>query len=150
MFAIASGPMGESVIAPPPPLPPQRPPGNERRFAIQVAAIAALIVLGGVIGYSEWKSNQPSMDGLTTMVLESMNQSLSDDKRFRDLGLHVRSITIMRASGNMFEGQAVVTTRKNADHTVPVHILYDGESMIWQTDQGALLFAVQEQLAGGS
>lgn len=82
--------------------------------------------------------------------MESMNQSFKDDKDFRDLGLRAKSITIMRMYGNLFEGQAVVATKKGDDHTVTVHIAYDGDSLFWRTEPGAFLFTAQEQLAGGS
>ena len=120
-----------------------------RRFTLLVAIVSVLTILGGVIGYSEWKSSQPSMDGLTTKVMASMNQSLSDDEDYRKVGLRVKSITIMRAYGNMFEGWAVAATRKGDDHTVSVHIAYDGDWLSWQAERGAFLFVAQEQLEGG-
>jgi len=137
------------AIPQPQPLPPQRPAGSGRGFTVLVAIVSALAVLGGFIGYSEWKSSQPSMDGLTTKVMESMNQSLRRDEDFRAAGLRVKSITIMRVTGNMFEGQAVAATRKGDDHNVTVHIGYDGESMFWRTEGGAFLFVAREQLDGG-
>lgn len=130
-------------------MPPPRPAGSERGFTVLVAMVSALAVLGGFIGYSEWKSNRPSIDGLPTKVMESMNRSLSRDADFREVGLRVKSVTVMRVTGNMFEGQAVAATRKGDDHKVTVHIGYDGESLFWRTENGAFLFVAREQLDGG-
>jgi hypothetical protein len=139
--------MGEPA---PPPLAQSasQPTVATRRFTVLVAVAAAIVIAATFIGYSEWKSSQPSMDGLTVQVRESMNQYLSTDEQFRDVGVQVTSITVMRSVGTMFEGQATVSTRKGKDHPVNVHINYDGDTLLWRTDPGAFLFAAQEQLQG--
>ncbi len=126
------------------------PPVASRRFTVLVAVAATLIIAGSFIGYSEWKSSQPSMDTLVPQLRRSMNQTLSADEQFRNLGLQLGEITVMRSVGNMFEGQVAVSTRKGTEHSVAVHINYDGETLIWQTDPGAFLFTAQEQLQGTS
>jgi hypothetical protein len=140
--------MGEP--APPPPLPQSasQPTIATQRFTVLVAVAAAIVIAATFIGYSEWKSSQPSMAGLPIRVRESMNQSLSTDEQFRDFGLQVTSITVMRSVGNLFEGQATVSTHQGTDHPVNVHINYDGDTLLWSTDPGAFLFAAREQLQG--
>ena len=113
-----------------------------------VAVIAAIVIAASFIGYSEWKSSQPSIGSMPDRVLESMNQSLSNDEQFRDLGLFAKSIEVVRSAGNMFEGQAIVSTRDGKDHSVLVHITYNGDKLLWRTDPGAFLFTVQNQLQG--
>lgn len=115
-----------------------------------VAVTAAIAIAASFIGYSEWKSSQPSIDNMPDRVLESLNQSLSTDEQFRDIGLHAKSIEVVRSAGNMFEGQAIVSTREGEDHSVFVHITYNGHTLLWRTDPGAFLFTAQEQLQGTS
>jgi hypothetical protein len=79
--------------------------------------------------------------------MDSMNQSLSTDKDFARMGLRVKSISVMRAAGDMFEGQATVATTREVDHQVTVHILYDGDTLLWHTDPGSFAFVAQEQFS---
>jgi hypothetical protein len=143
--------MGEPTTPEVPPSASQSPTASGR-FTVVVAFIAALIaaiaITATFIGYSEWKSWQPNIGSMPGRVIESMNQSLSDDEQFRDLGLYAESIQVVRAAGNMFEGQAIVSTRDGKDHSVFIHITYNGDGLLWRTDPGAFLFTVQDQLQG--
>lgn len=141
--------MTDPVASPMPPPNPPRP--ATRRFVVLVAVATALVTAAVVIGalaeFSYWRENQPDMTGLTTKVMDSMNQSLSTDRDFAKMGLHVKSISVMRAAGDMFEGQATVATTREVDHQVTVHILYDGDTLLWHTDPGSFAFVAQEQFS---
>lgn len=88
-----------------------------------------------------WYAFQPSADGLPDKVLASMNEFLSSDQQLRETGIHVTSVTALHATGNSYEGQATVADG-SVDHQVMVHITYDGDSMLWNTDPGAFMFAL--------
>ncbi len=130
---------------------PNPPRPATRRFVVLVAVVTALVtavvVIGALVEFSYWRENQPDMTGLTTKVMDSMNQSLSTDKDFAKMGLHVKSISVMRAAGDMFEGQATVATTREVDHQVTVHILYDGDTLLWHTDPGSFTFVAQERFS---
>lgn len=83
-------------------------------MAVVTALVTAVVIIGALVEFSYWRENQPDMTGLTTKVMDSMNQSLSTDKDFAKMGLHVKSISVMRAAGDMFEGQAT----REVDHQV--------------------------------
>ncbi len=134
---------------PPPALPPPRAPAS-RLFVVLSVTVAAVVIVAALVGFSLWKDRQPDDDGLANDVLDSMNQYLASDQQYQKVGLHVATITVIRAAGNMFEGQATVATNTGDDHTVPVHITYNGDAMLWRTDPGAFAFTVQEQLQGAS
>jgi hypothetical protein len=85
---------------------------------VAVVVAAAIAVIATLIGYSEWNAHQPSVDDHPAKVRAEMNHYLSADESFRDLELQVTRIIVMRAAGNMFEGQATVTTRQGNDHPV--------------------------------
>ena len=135
--------MGESETTPP-----SQTPAGSRRFIVLVAIATALVVTAALVGFGWWKDTQPGVNGLANRVVDSMNESLSSDQQFHTVGLHVKWITVLHAAGNMFEGQATVATHTGTDHQVSVHIVYDGDTMLWRTDPGAFAFAVQEQLQG--
>lgn len=73
-----------------------------------------------------------------------MSQSLANDEDFSKAGLRVKSVSVMRGSGNMFEGAATVATRRGIDHRVTVHIIYNGDSLDWHTDPGSFAFVARE------
>lgn len=131
--------------------PPNAPRPATRRFVVLVAVVTALVtavvVIGALVEFSYWRDTQPDMTGLTTKVMDSMNESLSADKDFAKMGLHVKSISVMRAVGDMFEGQATVATTRGVDHQVSVHIFYDGDTLLWHTDPGSFAFVAQEQFS---
>lgn len=137
--------MSEPVALPP--SPPSVRPAASRLFVVLVATITALAVIGSICGYDYWRANQPSMAGLGDKVLASMNESLAQDEDFSKAGLHVKHVSVMRGAGNMFEGAGTVATRREADHRVTVHIVYDGEYLDWHTDPGSFAFVAREQFS---
>lgn len=141
--------MSESPAAWPstPPLTTPRP--ATRSFVLLVALATAVIVSGAVIGFMLWHENQPSVTGLSDRVMESMNESLSNDPHFSKTGLHIKSITVMHMVGTMFEGYATAATNREINHDVQVHIAYDGDKLWWNTDPGSFAFVAQEELAHG-
>ena len=117
-----------------------------RRFVLLVAIATAAAAIAGVAGFTIWKDgNRPSIDGLSDKLMVSMNESLSQDKDFEKVGLRVKSATVMRAVGNVLEGQATAATNTGSDHDVIVHITYDGDTLLWHTDPGSFAFVAKEQ-----
>ena len=107
-------------------------PGESKAAAPSIAA--------ALLGNSEWNEAQPNMERLSTKVVELMNDSVKQDAQFRDAGIQVRSMTVMRSDGTLIEGQAAVATRDGTEHAVAVHINYDGVRLMWRTDPGTFAF----------
>jgi hypothetical protein len=121
----------------PPPSPPNRALGFVQTLvAATVGPATAIAAAFGI-----WYAFQPSADGLPDKVLASMNQFLSSDQQLRESGIHVTSVTAIHAADNIYQGQATVADG-TVDHQVMVHITYDGDTMLWNTDAGAFLFAL--------
>jgi hypothetical protein len=122
--------------------PPATPPSGRLRSFILTAVAATLgsgIAIAAAFGIWFW--SQPNFDGLPAQVRTSMNEFISDSKQLRETGVRVTAVTVMHADGNIYEGQATATDG-TADHQVMVHITYDGDTMLWQTDPGAFLFTL--------
>ncbi|MDP7739730.1 hypothetical protein [Mycobacterium paragordonae] len=68
------------------------------------ALVTAAVVIGALAEFSYWRENQPDMTGLTSKVMDSMNQSLSTDNDFAKMGLRVKSISVMRVARGHVRG----------------------------------------------
>lgn len=86
-------------------------------------------------------------DGLPDDVKASMQSTLDTDAGFASFDLTVRSVTLVKAQGNEYDGLAKVSTPTGPERTVAVHVTFDGEQMLWKTEPGAFMFAAQEQFA---
>lgn len=85
----------------------------------------------------------PSPEKIGGMVKASMQQKLTSDPQFKDLGLEVEHVQVLKEGENRYQGIARI--RHEGDiHEVPVHVTADGDNVIWRTDQGAFLFVVQK------
>jgi hypothetical protein len=100
-------------------------PTNTGRFVL-LATLALLIGCG------------PSTEDLSKQVTESMQHKLDSDPMFSDMHLAVRSISLIHASGNVYQGIASVSSASTT-HEVSVKVTADGTNMFWQTDPGAFL-----------
>jgi hypothetical protein len=117
-------------------------PPITRKFVLLTAAVCIAVNLALVAVFMVWRDRQPDASGLADSVLSSMNRSFDDESAYRQVGLHASKITIIHAVGNIFEGQATVQSNSGGEHSINVHITYDGESMFWQTDSGAFAFTL--------
>jgi hypothetical protein len=85
-------------------------------------------------------SHSPDPDGLRQQVRHSMQDQLSSDPKFSKYRLYVVDVTLIRSTGNEYEGMADVRTGTGVQHQVPVHVTADSEHFIWRTDPGAFLW----------
>lgn len=115
------------------------PVSRSQRAPLIISIITLLLVLG-LIGFDVWKYTQPNWDGLADDVQTSMNQFLSTDAQLARSYAHVTSLTVMHATDNVFEGQATVASSGGTEREIPVHIIWNGESMLWRTDSGAFAY----------
>lgn len=109
------------------------PAAGESMRKIAIVILAAVLAACG-----------PSVDEINTQVRESM-QTKFDEPDTAQYHLKVDSVKVIHDQGNKFEGIAVVEMG-GQQHDVPVHVLADGKSLIWRTDQGALMFIVQDSV----
>lgn len=121
---------------------PPAPDVNHVRAYIMLAALA-LVVGFGVFGV--WKYNQsPDTDVLAEQVKASMNQTLDTDANFKQYSFDVKSVTVIHASGNEYSGMATVTANGGPEHQVPITVTAADGKIMWKSEPGAMMFAVQE------
>jgi hypothetical protein len=97
------------------------------------------IAIGAAFGIWYW--SLPSDDQLPGKLQTSMNEYIQGEKQLRETGIKVTSVTVMHGAGNFYQGDATVADG-TVDHEVPVHVAYDGDNLLWNTDPGAFLFAL--------
>lgn len=105
--------------------------------------VAVLVVVAGAGLYYlwQWQSTQQ----MEQTVQTSMNKTLNNEQPFAAMGLEVQKVTLVHDSGNRYFGMAKVLY-KGQVHNVQIHVLYDGEHVMWNTDPGAFQFAIYDQL----
>jgi hypothetical protein len=107
----------------------------------------AVILAAAVGGWFLWRQANPDISNLANDLRSSMNHTLSTDPQFTRLNLTVDDVTVMHQSDNSYLGVASVHTPNHPNHDVTVHVTYDGQSLLWNTDAGAFMWAGLEQFA---
>jgi hypothetical protein len=80
----------------------------------------------------------PSTNEIGTQIAASMQNKFNSDTQLRDLHLTVQSVTVVHSSGNLYQGIARISSRR-ISHDIPVKITADGQNTMWETEPGALL-----------
>lgn len=108
------------------------------RIAAGVAAgaiAAAIVVLPAA---TWWESfTKPDTAGLASNVATSMGNSLRSDDSYRQYGITIPSVTLVRTGDNTYTGQATVQPSNGSSHQVSVTVICDGDNMMWETQPGA-------------
>lgn len=128
----------ESPALPAPALPASR--GRLRGLALTLLAAMTGSAIAIAAAAGIWYGLQPSSDELPGKLIDSMNQFLQNNQQLRQTGIHVTAVTVMHASENIYQAEATVADG-TVNHQVPVHVTYDGQTVLWNTDSGAFLFA---------
>ena len=82
---------------------------------------------------------------LGAQVQSSLQNQLDTAAFFRQLHLKVTDVSLVRADPSRYDGIATVCGPSGAAHKVLVHVTVDATgAMMWHTDQGAFLWAVDE------
>lgn len=74
-----------------------------------------------------------------------MQKTLNESPNFKDYGLRVKDVQVAKKGGNSYKGMATVIY-KGAAHNVPVDVVVDGRSVIWEAPPGSFLFIAQAEL----
>lgn len=111
---------------------------------VAVTVVCALVA-GGVL---LWQEFRPSADGVAEKVQVSMQESLDADQRYASYNMHVIRVSVIRKSGNEFDGIATIRMPSGSEHQVPIDVTTDGEQVMWQTQPGAFVFLLQEPAPG--
>lgn len=90
-------------------------------------------------------SKQSATDKLGEQVMQSMQEKFDTDADLSTLKLRVTNVVLVNSSGNQYKGIATVRTQKGTEHDVTVNVTADGNNMMWETEPGAFLFALQER-----
>ena len=78
-------------------------------------------------------------------VQSSMQEKFDTSPDYKEYALHVKDVQIARKSGNEYTGIASIVYKGNS-HEIPVEIVADEESVIWETENGAFSFILQDEL----
>jgi hypothetical protein len=88
---------------------------------------------------------QQQQQALGVQVQLSLQNQLDTAAFFRQLHLKVTGVSLVRADPSRYDGIATVCGPSGAAHNVLVHVTVDATgAMMWHTDQGAFLWAVDE------
>jgi hypothetical protein len=87
----------------------------------------------------------PSTETISAQVKTLLQSKLNSDPDFKDYHLTVEKVDLIHDEGNKYAGIATISMG-GEEHSVGLKILADGEKVIYETDQGAFLFAVQHAL----
>jgi len=88
---------------------------------------------------------RPSTDEIGRQVKVMFQQKMNQDPEFSKYHLFVSRVDVVQEEGNKYQAIATVLM-KGREHSVSMKILADGHQVMYETDPGALLFAVQESL----
>ena len=69
---------------------------------------------------------------------------MQESQDLRKLGISVTRVTVMKESGNKYQGMATVQY-KGLERKVSVQVTAEGESVMWRTDPGAFMFVIQHE-----
>ena len=75
----------------------------------------------------------------------SMQQTFDADAQFKERGLRVSEIAVLKKSENQYQGMAKLIFRGET-HDVPVDITVDGKDVMWQVAPGSFGFIAQKEL----
>lgn len=87
----------------------------------------------------------PSKEEVAESVKSMFQKRLSSEAGMADLRATVSSVTLIKDQGNRFEGIATVILEGKA-HEVPVKVLADGKSVMYEADPTALTFLLEAQM----
>ncbi len=125
-----------------PSAPPPTDSTSARSFLATIAAAALGCGIALAAAFGIWFVQQPNTDHLAEDTMSSLSDHIRTDEQLRLSGIKVHSVSVTHATGNLYEGQATIMDG-TVEHMVPVHIVYDGDSLQWSTDPGAFLFTVR-------
>lgn len=87
----------------------------------------------------------PSKDEVAESVKSMFQKRLSSEAGVADLRATVSSVTLIKDQGNRYEGIATVMLDGKA-HEVPVKVLADGKSVMYEAEPTALTFLLEAQM----
>ena len=87
-----------------------------------------------------------STSEIATNVKASMQQKFDSDEAFKTFSLKISTVTLVKESGNKYQGIATVLSGSGNEHRVTIDVVADGQNLIWHTENGAFLFLAQEAL----
>jgi hypothetical protein len=118
----------------------------KKRSALKQILLCVGAVIAVVAAWHFFSQHQaPSREAaVADEVKTSMQNKFDTDRQFSQYHLVVSKVNVMHKSGNEYEGLAVVHTPKNVDHNVAVHVIAEGNRIMWQSDPGAFTWAALE------
>lgn len=99
----------------------------------------AVVVCATAFSLSLAVGCHPSATEVSQEVKNSLQQTIDSDQDLKSRHLRVDSVTVIRESGNVYQGLATVRSPKKS-RQIALKITADGKNTMWRTDPGA--FAV--------
>ena len=103
--------------------------------------VLVLLVAGILYFGFFWQST----DQIGENVRESMQQKFDTDANFKEFGLGVEKVTVIKDQGNHYQGIAKVVM-DGEPHDVLVDITSDNSRLIWQIKSGEMMFVARKAI----
>lgn len=106
--------------------------------------VTAAILAGVVVSTAGWwllsspdspvnaADSASNSEELADSVKQSMQHMFDTDPEWLQYGLHVEEVTLIKASGNTYDGIATIRTRTGKQRDVSVDVTADSSNMMWQ------------------
>ena len=98
-----------------------------------------------ILGFLCMQGCGVSKEDIQNQVKSMLQEKFNTDKDISKYHLQVKRIDLTQESRNKYRGYAVVDY-KNQEHNLGITVLYDGKSIMYETDPPAFLFqdAIQD------
>jgi hypothetical protein len=105
-----------------------------------VKKIIVILACAFLILASCGMSKQDVMDTVKSSFQAEMNTG-----EYREYGIKVIEISLVKKSGREYDG-IVTVSLDGKFHSVPIEVMVDGDSCLWQTKPGAFMFLGQKMM----
>ena len=106
----------------------------------RIILLALAVLLAALLGGCGMSKEQ-----IAETVRTSMQQNIDNNDAFKDLGMTVGGVQVLKQGSNHYQGIADVIL-DGETHQVPIDITVDGKQVMWKAEPGAFAFVIQKKL----
>lgn len=118
-----------------------------QRSTLEKVLIRVVVVIAVGLGWYFFNHHSESNHEIdvSQTVKVGMQQKFDTDPNFKAYQLKVDRVDVMKQTGNLYRGMAKVRGPKGIPHDVPVSVTADDDRVMWEIEQGSLVWAAFEQ-----